>query len=479
MPVQNHITSIILATLFLGELASSAAEPAAAPTATPAKEPEPLAADIRDMTNPTYLIDLANVHMKYGDIQRAQPLLKKALATSKDIGQRESALQTLRSTFQRTGNWKAAIEVYQDLLQSAANASERGKINFALADAYSQNHDPDKAEALLQDVAKPNKERADDQAQRQNAMQRLIQLWQANPTRVDPIVTEAEANLVKNPDDEGALEMLIQIYSFIRHDVPKLNAYTEKLAALKPNDVQEQRKLAILYLQSKQYDKAIDVYKKLMTVTARREDVRSLAFQIGNLLFQSGKKDESVAWMKENFATGITSSGDFMLLASYYERLDMSLDAEATLFQWASNAKTPDEQGDAKMRMADVALRRKDYEHADDVSKMVLKEFKDLPAIVARANTMINRIKVEKQKAVAAEKAGVAEPVVKPVVPGQPVAPVTAAEVKPPAPVAPVDTKPLAPPTNAQMAPTPVKVGADNKPAPAAPPVAPAPDAKR
>ena len=32
-----------------------------------------------DLTNPTYLLDLANVHLKFGSIQRAQPFLRKAM----------------------------------------------------------------------------------------------------------------------------------------------------------------------------------------------------------------------------------------------------------------------------------------------------------------------------------------------------------------------------------------------------------------
>jgi len=357
-------------------------------------------AETLEITKPEYLMDLANVHLKYGLVQRAAPLLRKVLDVSKDANQRESVFQALRMAVQRTGNWKDAIAVYKELADGASNASERGKLNLALADAYTKAKDLDNAEKLLLEVSKPNKERQDDQAQRQMAVNSLTQVWLADPKRVDAVISANEATLATNPEDVGALQVLIQIYTIVKHDLPKLNQYTEKLCALKPDDIDEQRKLVMLYLQGHQFDKAIEVDKKLMAMTTRRQDTRAMTYQIGNLLMQAGKKDEAIAWLKDNFVPGMTNSGDFMLLASFYEKVDMPTDAEFTLLQWAAAAKTPDEQAEAHMRVADLAFRRKDFTHTEEVLEGILKDYKDQPGIEVRVKSLMQRLMVEKTKAV-------------------------------------------------------------------------------
>ena len=141
----TRMRPIVLITLTLSSL-TSAAEP-------PAPSPQPdipaLATSTSDLTNPTYLIELANAHLKFGSIQRAQPFLRKAMELSKDAAQRDSVLISLRATFQRTGNWKEAVALYQDFLSTAQNASERGKMNLALADACAKAGDFDKSDLNL------------------------------------------------------------------------------------------------------------------------------------------------------------------------------------------------------------------------------------------------------------------------------------------------------------------------------------------
>ena len=50
--------------------------------AAPSSAAEPLPSDA-DLSNPAYLIDLANVHLKYNSVSRARPFLHKALELSK------------------------------------------------------------------------------------------------------------------------------------------------------------------------------------------------------------------------------------------------------------------------------------------------------------------------------------------------------------------------------------------------------------
>jgi tetratricopeptide (TPR) repeat protein len=369
-----------------------------------AEVPQPdlptLSTSTADLTNPAYLIELANAHLKFGAVQRAQPFLHKAMELSKDAAQRDSVLQSLRSTFQRLHDWPAAVALYQDLLPTAVNATERGKMNAALADAYVQTKDFDKAESILVELAKPDKERGDDQQQRQNAMNSLIQLLQANPDRVDATINQADADLLKNPDDSAALERMLRIYSLIKHDVLKETLYAEKLCALHPDDAGEQRRLAGLYVQDRKYDKAIDVNKRLLKSATKHEDSQQYALQIGNLLVQAGKRDDAVAWMHENFEPNIQRNGDYMLLSSFYENANLPVAADAALMQWVAAAKSPDETIEAYFRVAQLAFRLKNFAHAEEILHRLATDYKDRPVVLSRVGTLFQNIQTEKNKPV-------------------------------------------------------------------------------
>ena len=108
--------SILFALLTLAS-AALAAEPS-----TPSPQPDipALATSTTDLSDPAYLLDIANVHLKHDSVQRARPFLRRALELSKDAGQRDSILQSLKPVFQRNNNWKDAIELYQDFCNGPA-----------------------------------------------------------------------------------------------------------------------------------------------------------------------------------------------------------------------------------------------------------------------------------------------------------------------------------------------------------------------
>ena len=386
----TSMRSIILIALTL-MTAARAAE-------APSPDLPTLATSTADLTNPTYLIELANVHLKFGSVQRAQPFLRKAMELSKDAAQRDSVLISLRATFQRTGNWKEAVALYQDFLSTALNASERGKMNLALADACAKAGDLDKAESILTDLARPDKERADDQQQRQNAMNALLQLWQGNPARVDPAINQADARLEKDPTDAAALEIEVQIYSQIRHDIIKQTLYMEKLLALKPDDPIEARRLAALYVQDRKYDKAIEIDKKLLKAATKNEEQQQYASQVGTLLIQAGKKDEAVTWMHENFEPKIQRAGDYIILSSFYDSAGMPAASEMALQQCVRAGKTPEEKLEAYFRIVQLALREKNYAHAEETLHILATDYKDRPGMMTRVKTLFDKVQAEKSK---------------------------------------------------------------------------------
>ena len=430
-------------------------------------------ADVKDMTNPTYLLALAQIHIQFGAIDRAEPLLRTAQEKSKDPNQKLAISQALSAILVKKGDTKAAAENIEAAFTAATNPSEKARTGFSLADLYLRVGDADKAESIVLEVAKTDKPRPDEVFIQQNVLRTLTQIFQAKPALLDPFLADQEAQLAKTPTDTTLLERLAHLYGNVKHDPAKNIDYNERIAAAKPNDKTSQYRLAAAYQQGKQYDKAIEIYKKLMTAVGERPDeIRTQAYQVGMLTLQSGKKDDAVAWMAANYAKDIALPRDYGMLASFYEQAGMITEAEETLNKQAEQAQTPDEKIDARMRIADLAFRKKDYAKADEIAKAVEVDFKDNINAQNRAGAMVRRIGFEKNKPIA------------PVVGTKPAPAPQPGDSKPVAPAnSPPDVKPIGVPSDektpvpaggSQTPPAPVKFGADNKPAPAIP----KPDAK-
>jgi tetratricopeptide (TPR) repeat protein len=319
-----------------------------------------------------------------------------------------------------------------------------------LIDAYIRCGEPDKAEKLIIELPPVSKEHPEDQWIQQTAFRLLTQIWQNKPGRVDAYITEAEAALAKTPDDVTTLDRLSEVYSNIKREPAKALPHLEKLATIRVDDKSLQYRLAALYQQTRAFDKSIDVYKKMMTMpNARKDEVHSQAFQVGMLLQQSGKKDEALQWIKNNYAKDIISPQDYSLLSMFYEQCDQKADAEAALKQFGEVAKTPNEKADARVRLAEMALRNREFDKASEAARAVLNDFKDNPNATTRANSVIKRVEAE-----AAAQAKAAEP--KPEAPKEkpkeappvaPPAPTEAASKDTPAPKDP-NAPPPAPPKN-------------------------------
>src|SRR5258708_40320516 len=81
--------------------------------------------DVKDMTNPTYLMDLAMVHLRYGALERAEPLLRTALEQSQDPRQKQQIISSLGTLLQRKGDWKGMAEMSELALAGNTAPGER------------------------------------------------------------------------------------------------------------------------------------------------------------------------------------------------------------------------------------------------------------------------------------------------------------------------------------------------------------------
>jgi len=186
--------------------------------------------------NPAFLNDLAQVYLRYGVLDKAEPLLRTAMEKAKDPAQKQQALSSLAQVLQRKGDAKGAAELYEQALQGAANPSEKARMQMSLAESYAGMNEFEKAEKILNEIAASTDQNPMAGYQRQEAQRQLAQIWQKQPGRLDKVIEEAEKAVAANPKDAVALERLAEIYSRAKPDAAKATLCYEKLLALRPED---------------------------------------------------------------------------------------------------------------------------------------------------------------------------------------------------------------------------------------------------
>ena len=353
--------------------------------------------DVRDMTNSTYLTELAQVHLRFGALDRAEPLLRSALEKAKDASQKQAACAALATLLQRKGDWQGAVALYETAVAGATNPNDQGRLKLTLADACRNAGQLEAAEKLLLEVAQAKEDQAGGQWLKQEAQRNLLQLWRGQPAKLEAAIRDTEAAVAKDPKDAASLERLAELYTSAKPDPAKAAECYDKLCGLRPDDKNLQRKAGAYYQQTKQFDKAIAVYRRLLGAAAAKEEAQQYAMMVGQVLLQSNKKQDAVDWMKSSFAKEGASARELGMLAMFYEQAGMPVEAEAVLSQAETAAQSAADKADYKVRRGELATRQKDYAKAEELIRAALKDCQDNPAISSRANFALKRLESAKQ----------------------------------------------------------------------------------
>jgi len=392
--------------------------PAVGPMGTPVQAAPVTPPDVEDMTNPRYLLDLARVHMQYNALARAEEMLRKAQPSAKEQDVKDQIGFQLATLLQRKLDFKGAIAQMEDAISHSSNVSSRNQWVMTLSDLYAQAGQPEKAEKALTDQLESlsgGKAKPEDAWARSALNQRLVSIWQRQEGKIGKMRTATEEAVAKDPQNKDLLERLTHLYNAPPPDFAKTVGVYEKLLQLSPNDTQLMSRLAMAYQQTKQYDKAIEIHQKILAADPKGAGAFS-GSQIAQLLLQSGKKEEAVKWAKEH----MTGDVGLPLLVSFYEQAGLAQEAEDALVKLREQAAQPQQRGSYSIRLAELALRRKDYKKAEEELQKVLKDFPDDRFLTARANNTLARLKQEQNPGAAKPPPGPSTP---PVPPPPPVAP--------------------------------------------------------
>jgi tetratricopeptide (TPR) repeat protein len=390
---------------FISSIRAGEAPAPVAPAPAPAPVPVPVAppkiteipADLKDITNPDYLMDLAQVHLRYNAFDRAEPLFRFVSEKGKEGQQKMAAHEALSTLLQKKNDLKGALAELEAAVASAATPFDKLRISLTLGQQYIRASDWDNAEKALLEVSTADAGVPNGRWLQQSALSLLPQVWKNKPGRADEFIQQAEAALEKAPNDPALLDRVSELYSSVKHDYAKAAELTEKLLPLRPDDRAVQYKLAALYQQSRQFDKAVDLAKKMMTApNISKDDAHSQMYQVGNLLMQAGKKDEAVAWMKDNFAKDATTGRDYWMLGMFYEQAGLQAESEQALLKDSELAKTPNEKADATVLLAEFALRHRDLPKAEQLAKGIVAEFKENQNATTRANMVLQQVAAQR-----------------------------------------------------------------------------------
>jgi tetratricopeptide (TPR) repeat protein len=367
----------------------SAGEPAPGPDAGPEKKP-----DLQ--SNAAYLLDLAQVHARYGAMDQAEPLLVKAQATA-SAEQKMQVAMLLAHIAEQKKDFVGAAKVMEAAVAVVPEGIERVRAMLHLATLLQQGQNNEGAEKVLLEACKAPQTTPETKMIAQEAQRSLLGVWANMPGRLDAAVKDAEAAVAANPKDEAALSRLADIFTSYKADAAKASGALEKLAELRPDSQETHYQLLGAYRQSKQHDKAVEYCRKKLPSQNKSSAVR-MAFDIGQLLLQSGKKDEAVAWMREKFDKPDRTLEECHMLSGFYQSAQMLDAAEETLSKGLPLSRSPHEKAGLMLRLATMAMQRKDFLKAVALLDGVEKEFKDEAGIQTQVKAIRSRLDAQSKQ---------------------------------------------------------------------------------
>jgi tetratricopeptide (TPR) repeat protein len=356
----------------------------------PTSKPPEMPADVRDRTHPGYLADLAGVHLRYGAAERALPLFQRALQHAKSDHIKGRIYSLLGSHYQARQDWAAAAKQYESLMGLAVHPAQKANAAMVLSRMYQKLEKPGQAERVLHALCR---QRDDPKAGnmkwiRRNALKELGRMWKDKPAKLDQLIRETEAAVERDPRDEGALEQLAEIYSSLRRNPKKAAAVYERLRDLHPDDLRILQHLAGLYQQSQRLPKALEVLRVLHANSIK--GIKShYAFEIARLMIMMGQKEEALAWAGEHLAKGADDPSRLALLASFYERADMRVEAENALKKALEKAQTDLQRATFRLRIAEAQSKRKEYVEAEKNIRAAIKLASKHRGTLARARSAL------------------------------------------------------------------------------------------
>ena len=363
--------------------------PLSIPTVSASQQPDAVDAD--------YLTELAQVHVRHGHPDKAEALYRAITEKEQNVSKKIAACEALSALLLKRGAAKDAAKELQAATDSARNLLERGRLTMALADCLIKGGMFAEAENVLLDAAGSDSSLPGGAWLKASALGMLEDGWRKNPERLKAFVAETEAKIKQNPASTTLLEQLAAVYEKNQRDPAKAAELLERLVVLQPKNRAQQLRLAALYSQSKQFDKAVDLAKKMFaSPDLSPDEAKFERYRIAMLLIEAGRKEEALAWIKEKFHGDPSDSKEQISIGALYQQAGLATESEAAFSHAFESAKDPEEKTNAKLKLVELALSQNDLEKADARARAIITEMKDTPAAQSRALMLLQQIAAQK-----------------------------------------------------------------------------------
>lgn len=364
-------------------------------------------ASVDEITDPKYLLELISVHQRFGGNKLAAQLLDRAMALAKDGKDPQDMIRILTtqaSIKQRAKDNKEAAKLYEEVLKLVSEPGQRAGHMMALARCYQAMEDYDAAESTLKQLLKEcetNTGKRELSWVPQTVNRQLAGIWRAKPERAASAEAEALGRLEKDPNDANALETLSQIYTQIKPDHSKAVGVLEKLWSLKPEDTQTSGILASTLIQMQKYDKAVEVYKKMMeTVPASK---KTYAYQAASALIQADRNEEAIAFAKENLMGEDADESSLSLMASLLDRAGKADEAEKIYADRIATETDDKKKSRYMLQAVQYAIRGKKFDRAEALLAEVTEKYGKDETVARQIKT--KKSQLEQMKKIAAMQA--------------------------------------------------------------------------
>jgi tetratricopeptide (TPR) repeat protein len=292
--------------------------------------------------------ELGDVYLRWQVTAEAEKCYARALELAIEPAEKAALLCRLAQGQIGVGDGEAALKAFDQAVTLAPDGPSKRSYMMQRADLNAMLGSPDKAigdyEAVLAGGATPGEKSA--------ARAQLLVLYDQAGT-LDDVVAGYAARVRKDPNDLDALELLAQVYTTQRPDAGKLAGVLEKLAALRPKELEYLLRLVEAYRGAGQHEKAIKALTTLAERVPRLERANCYG-QIAEEYAALGDSGQALAWAQRIFETGGDPYSTRCQLARLYSRIGEPKRAVAEYAKAIELAPTKPEQQQLEFELADL-----------------------------------------------------------------------------------------------------------------------------
>jgi tetratricopeptide (TPR) repeat protein len=315
---------------------------------------------------PEFYSDVAKAYSKYGMYNRAIEFFDLAIKRA-DKGLNAAELYDgLGTAYMRTGKVKEAIQFLEKAVALAPDLASKTDYYYNLASAYQSDGQTDKAIEAFQFVVDSAKE----SIWKESARRQLFYIYREKNVLED-YIAKFEKQTKDDPKDFNAHLNLAEIYASVKYDAPKAVTYFEKAYELKPDNKNVRDRLAQMYENSRQYDKALNLLKKIAEES--EDTMKPYAYQrVSNVYAQLNKREEALQWADKILELEKKDMYYYSLVASIYIRFEDFDRAVALYNKGVEESKGSDQKESLLFQLGNLYERMRKYDKAEETYKKIM-----------------------------------------------------------------------------------------------------------